>query len=38
VPKRAVAIVVGDRSRQKRVRVTEIDAAAAAARRAPGAG
>ena len=36
--KRAVAIVAGDRSRQKRVRVTGIDAAAAAARLAPGAG
>ena len=38
VPKRAVAIVAGDRSRQKRVRVAGIDAAAAAARLAPGAG
>ena len=38
VPKRAVAIVAGDRSRQKCVRVTGIDAAAAAARLAPGAG
>ena len=32
VPKRAVTIVAGDRSRQKRVRVTGIDAATAAAR------
>jgi len=32
VPKRAVTIVSGDRSRQKRVRVTGIDAATAAAR------
>ena len=38
VPKRAVAIVAGDRSRQKRVRVAGIDATAAAARLAPGAG
>lgn len=32
VPKRAVSIVAGDRSRQKRVRVAGIDAATAAAR------
>ena len=32
VPKRAVTIVAGDRSRQKRVRVAGIDAATAAAR------
>jgi hypothetical protein len=32
VPKRAVSIVAGDRSRQKRVRVVGIDAATAAAR------
>jgi uncharacterized protein (TIGR00251 family) len=32
VPKRAVTIVAGDRSRQKRVRVTGIDAATAAVR------
>jgi uncharacterized protein (TIGR00251 family) len=32
VPKRAVSIVAGDRSRQKRVRVTGVDAATAAAR------
>ena len=32
VPKRAVSIVAGDRSRQKRVKVVGIDAATAAAR------
>lgn len=32
VPKRAVSIVAGDRSRQKRVRVVGIDAATAALR------
>ena len=32
VPKRAVSIVAGDRSRQKRVRVVGIDAATAASR------
>ena len=32
VPKRAVSIVAGERSRQKRVRVSEIDAATAATR------
>ena len=32
VPKRAVTIVAGDRSRQKRVRVAGIDAATAASR------
>jgi len=32
VPKRAVAIVAGERSREKRVRVTGIDPAAAQAR------
>ena len=32
VPKRAVTIAAGDRSRQKRVRVAGIDAATAAAR------
>ena len=32
VPKRAVSIVAGDRSRQKRVRVVGIDAVTAAAR------
>ena len=32
VPKRAVSIVAGDRSRQKRVRVAGLDAATAAAR------
>ncbi len=32
VPKRAVSIVAGDRSRQKRVRVVGIDAATAARR------
>ena len=32
VPKRAVSIVGGDRSRQKRVRVAGLDAATAAAR------
>ena len=32
VPKRAVSIVAGDRSRQKRVKVIGIDAATAAAR------
>ena len=32
VPKRAVSIVAGDRSRQKRVQVAGIDAATAAAR------
>jgi uncharacterized protein len=32
VPKRAVSIASGDRSRQKRVRVSGIDAATAAAR------
>ena len=32
VPKRAVSIVAGERSRQKRVRVAGIDAATAAAR------
>lgn len=36
VPKRAVAIVAGERSRQKRVRVCGIDAATAASRLMPG--
>lgn len=35
VPKRAVSIVAGERSRQKRVRVAGIDAAAAELRLAP---
>jgi uncharacterized protein (TIGR00251 family) len=35
VPKRAVAIVAGERSRQKRVQVTGVDAATAASRLLP---
>lgn len=38
VPRRAVSIVAGERSRQKRVRVSGIDAAAAAPRLMEGAG
>jgi uncharacterized protein (TIGR00251 family) len=38
VPKRAVSIVAGERSRQKRVRISGIDAPTAAALLAAGAG
>lgn len=38
VPKHAVAILAGERSRQKRVRVAGIDAATAALRLVPGTG
>jgi uncharacterized protein (TIGR00251 family) len=38
VPRRTVAIVAGERSRQKRVHVSGIDAATAASRLAEGAG